>query len=66
MVLYDIAAYFESISWPLLRSRAQETGFPMPLLGVALALYAAERHVSAEGHVATARRPPEAIRRGGA
>ena len=48
---FDVAAFFESLDWSLLRRRAVEEGFPLPILRMALAMYAAPRHVGADGAV---------------
>ena len=57
----DIAAFFESIDWGLLRGRALAAGLPEPLVDTALALYALPRYISGDGVVERAQYPTRGV-----
>ena len=58
---FDVSAFFEMVDWQLLRSRAMQEGFPLPILRMAMALYAAPRFVGADGVVDVGRYPSRGI-----
>ena len=58
---FDVAAFFESLDWRVLWQRAVEENFPLPILRMALTLYAAPRHVGADGVVGCGWHPRRGI-----
>ena len=61
VVTLDIAAFFESIDWQVLRGRALAAGLPEPLVNMAITLYGLPRHVAGDGIVTDGQRPTRGV-----